>query len=214
MYYPENVLILASELTVKVVNTTNTDKVLYLREQPKPTKHLSFHPSGSYLAASCTNGIVYIYSLSTEEPELVRKVDGVIRTLETDAEASSKAIWHPDGRAFAAPTATRDIQVVSRSDGERQKAFSGGHMGDVTALAWSPNGALLMTAGADRKIMLWETRTQKVVARSERSHSRHFARILLKLIQIRLPECHQHCLAPTRQHGSLHYFRWRGLHLR
>ena len=161
-------LILASELTVKVVNTTNTDRVLYLRDQPKPTKHLSFHPSGSYLAASCTNGIVYIYSLSTEEPELVRKVDGVIRTLETDAEASSKAIWHPDGRAFAAPTATRDIQVVSRSDGERQKAFSGGHLGDITALAWSPNGALLLSAGADRKIMLWETRTQKVVARFDK----------------------------------------------
>ena len=154
-----------SELTVKVVNTGDTDKVLYLRDQPKPTKHLSFHPSGSYLAASCTDGIVYIYSLSTEQPELVRKVDGLIRTLETDAEASSKAIWHPDGRAFAAPTATRDIQVISRGDGERQRAFSGGHIGDITALAWSPNGALLLTAGADRKMLLWETGTQKVVAR-------------------------------------------------
>lgn len=158
-----------SELTIKVVNTGNIDKVLYLRDQPKPTKHLSFHPSGSYLAASCTDGVVYIYSLSTEEPKLVRKVDDLIRTLETDAEASSRAIWHPDGRAFAAPTATRGIQVVSRSDGERQKTFSGGHMGDVTALAWSPNGALLMTAGTDRKIMLWETKIQKVVARFDSS---------------------------------------------
>ena len=62
----EQKLMVDSELTVKVVNTGDTDRVLYLRDQPKPTKHLSFHPSGSYLAASCTNGIVYIYSLSTE----------------------------------------------------------------------------------------------------------------------------------------------------
>ncbi|KAI9873992.1 MAG: hypothetical protein M1830_010314 [Pleopsidium flavum] len=140
-------------------------RVLYLRDQQKPVKHLSFHPSGSYLALSCTDGIIYIYSLSTEEPELVRKIDGLIRTLETDAEASSRAVWHPDGRALAAPTATRDIQVVSRSDGERQRAFATGHMGDITAVAWSPNGALLASAGADRKILLWETKTQKIIAR-------------------------------------------------
>lgn len=147
------------------MNTKDPEKVLYLREQPKPVKHLSFHHSGSYLAVSCTDGVVYIYSLSTEQPELVRKVDGLIRTLETDAEASSKAIWHPNGRAFAAPTPTRDIQVISRDDGERQRAFAGGHMGDITALAWSPNGALLVSAATDRKILLWETKTQKVIAR-------------------------------------------------
>ncbi|MCJ1224222.1 hypothetical protein MMC12_000866 [Toensbergia leucococca] len=155
----------SDELTVKLVDTRDNLRVLCLREQPKPTKHLSFHPSGSYLAVSCTDGIVYIYSLSTEEPELVRKVDGLIRSLEADVETTSRAIWHPDGRAFGAPTATRDIQVVSRSDGERQRAFAGGHMGDITALAWSPNGALLATAGSDRKIILWETKTQKILAR-------------------------------------------------
>ena len=150
---------------VKIVDTTDMTNVLYLREQPKSSKHVSFHPSGSYIAVSCTDGIVYVYSLSTEEPQLVKKVDGLIRALESDAEASSGAVWHPDGRAFAAPTATRDVQVMSRSDWERQRAFSGGHMGDITALAWSPNGALLATAGSDRKILLWETKSQRIIAR-------------------------------------------------
>ena len=157
---------LPSELTVKVVNIIDTYKVLYLRDLPKPAKHLSFDPSGSYIAASCADGIVYVYKLSTEEPELIRKIDGLIRTLDVESESSSRAVWHPDGRAFAAPTATRDIQVVSSGDGERQRKFSGGHMGDVTALAWSPNGALLITAASDRKILLWDTKTQKILARS------------------------------------------------
>ncbi|CAF9922989.1 MAG: hypothetical protein ALECFALPRED_002281 [Alectoria fallacina] len=155
----------SDELTVKVVNIADTYNVLYLRHLPKPAKHLSFDPSGSYIAASCADGIVYIYRLSTEEPELVRKVDGLIRSLEVESESSSRAVWHPDGRAFAAPTATRDIQVMSSGDGERQRTFSGGHMGDVTALAWSPNGALLITAASDRKILLWDTKTQKILAR-------------------------------------------------
>ncbi|MCJ1357324.1 MAG: hypothetical protein MMC33_007320 [Icmadophila ericetorum] len=155
----------SDELTVKLVSTEDSMKVFYLRDQPKPTKHLSFDPSGSHLAASCTDGIIYIYSLSREEPELVQKLEGVIRSLEADVEATSRAVWHPDGRAIAAATATRDISVVSWRDGAKQRNFSGGHMGDVTAIAWSPNGALLVSAAADRKVLLWETRTQKILAR-------------------------------------------------
>lgn len=139
--------------------------VIHLREHPRPAKHLSYHPGGSYIALSCTDGIVYIYSLSSAAAKLIRKIDGVIRSLETYAESTSRAVWHPDGRAFAASTATRDIQVISKNDGERQRVFSGGHMDHVTALAWSPNGALLLSAGLDRKLLLWETKTQKILSR-------------------------------------------------
>lgn len=154
----------SDELVVKIVDTADTSSVIYLREQLKPVKHLSWDPSGKYIALSCTDGLVYIYSIINDEAELVRKVDGLIRMVETDDEISSKIAWHPDGRAFAAPTATRDIQVMSRGDWENQRVFSNGHMGDVTALAWSPNGAMLATAGKDRKILLWETKTQTIIA--------------------------------------------------
>ncbi|KAF2462315.1 WD40-repeat-containing domain protein [Lineolata rhizophorae] len=153
----------SDELTVKVVNTDDMERVLHLKEQTKPVKHVSFDVGGTYLAVSCTDGIIYIYSLTTEEPLLVRKVDGLIKGLETDAEPSSRVIWHPDGRAIAAPTPTRDIQVVSTNDWERQRAFRNGHTADVTAAAWSPNGALLASASADRKLVLWDTKTQAVL---------------------------------------------------
>jgi chromosome transmission fidelity protein 4 len=151
---------------VKIVNIEDPLQVMYLRNCRKSPKHLVFHPSGSYISVSCTDGIVYIYSLSTSEPELVRKVEGIARALEGDAEPSSRAAWHPDGRALGIPTATREIQIVSRSDGEKQKSFNGAHLGDVTALAWSPNGAMLATAAADGKIILWDSNTQKPIARS------------------------------------------------
>ncbi|KAI9846187.1 MAG: hypothetical protein M1837_004301 [Sclerophora amabilis] len=165
----------SDELVVKVVNTHDMTRVQYLRDQPKPVKHLSFHPSGSYLAVSCSDGIIYVYSMTTEEPELVRKVDGLIRALETDVEITSRVAWHPDGRAFAVQTPTREIQVMSRSDWARQRAFTKGHMGDITAISWAPNGALLASAGSDGKVLLWDTSTQKVVAIYEYPNVMSFA---------------------------------------
>lgn len=154
----------SDELVVKIVDTSDTSAVIYLRDLPKPVKHLAFDPSGKYIALSCTDGIVYIYSLLNGDPELMRKIDGLIRTVESDSEISSEVAWHPDGRAFAAATATRDIQVMSRGDWENQRTFTNGHNGDVTAIAWSPNGAMLATAGKDRKVLLWESKTQTIIA--------------------------------------------------
>ncbi|KAF3025800.1 hypothetical protein E8E14_014614 [Neopestalotiopsis sp. 37M] len=155
----------SDELTVKVVNTSDNSQVRTLKEHGKPTKHLVFDPKGNTVALSCTDGVVYIYSVTSEEPELIRKMDGIIGALDAESEISSLVAWHPDGRAFALPTPTRDIQVVSKNDWEKQRLFSRGHNGDITALAWSPNGAILATAGKDKKIILWETKTQSVIAR-------------------------------------------------
>jgi len=165
----------SDELTVKLVNVENNQELRTLKEHGKPTKHITFDPKGSLLALSCTDGIVYVYSLTAEHPELIRKVDGVIGRVDTESEASSVAAWHPDGRAFAAPTPTREIQVVSKNDWEKQRTFSQGHDGDITALAWSPNGALLASAAKDKKILLWSTKDQTVVARYEYPNVAHIA---------------------------------------
>ncbi|KAJ1338234.1 chromosome transmission fidelity protein 4 [Microdochium nivale] len=155
----------SDELTVKLVRTDDNSQIRHLNEHNKPTKHLSFDPSGSTIALACTDGIIYVYALGSEQPELIRRVDGIIGPLDTESDISSKVAWHPDGRAFAVPTPTRDIQVVSKGDWEKQRLFSGGHLGDITAIAWSPNGAMLASAGKDKKIALWETKTQTIVAK-------------------------------------------------
>lgn len=154
-----------SELTVKVVNVDDMTNVKYLREQTKGSKHVSFDPSGRFIAVSCTDGVLYIYSIAADEPELVRKIDGAIRRLEPEDEATTRVVWHPDGTAFATAQASREIAVFSTSDWSPQKPFTSAHSGDITALGWSPNGALLATASTDGKILLWETKTQNILKR-------------------------------------------------
>lgn len=154
---------LTSDLTVKIVKVADMSQIKYLREQQKSAKHVTFDPNGRFVAVSSTNGLLYVYSLAEEEPELVQKLDGVIRQLEPESEATSRAVWHPDGTAFAVAEATRDVAIYSISQWKKEKTFADGHTGDITAISWSPNGALLVSAGADKQIVLWETKTQKIV---------------------------------------------------
>lgn len=160
----------SDELTVKIVNANDITQVRHLREHGRSARHVSFDPQSRLAALSCSDGIIYVYSLTAEEPELIRKVDGIIGAIDGDSTVSTKVAWHPDGRAFAVPTPTRDIQIISKNDWEKQRNFSNGHLADITAIAWSPNGALLASAGKDGKLLIWETKTQSVVQRYDYSN--------------------------------------------
>ncbi|KAL6834491.1 WD40-repeat-containing domain protein [Trichoderma camerunense] len=160
----------SDELTVKVVNTQDIKQLRHLNEHGRAARHVSLDPNGRIAAISCVDGIIYIYSLTAEQPELIHKVDGVIGAGDTDSEASVKAVWHPDGRAFAVATPTRDIQVVSKNDWEKQRSFTNGHSADITALAWSPNGVMLASACKGGKVLIWETSTQNIIQRYEYSN--------------------------------------------
>jgi chromosome transmission fidelity protein 4 len=52
---------------------------------------------------------------------------------------------------------------MSRDDWTMQKVYRGGHNSDVTAAAWSPNGALLVTTDVNRKLVLWDARSQSIL---------------------------------------------------
>ncbi|KAK4063227.1 uncharacterized protein Triagg1_9612 [Trichoderma aggressivum f. europaeum] len=160
----------SDELTVKVVNTQDIKQLRHLNEHGRAARYVSLDPNGRIAAISCVDGIIYIYSLTAEQPELIHKVDGVIGAGDADSEASVKAVWHPDGRAFAVATPTRDIQVVSKNDWEKQRSFTNGHSADITALAWSPNGVMLASACKGGKVLIWETSTQNVIQRYEYSN--------------------------------------------
>ncbi|KIX99253.1 uncharacterized protein Z520_04829 [Fonsecaea multimorphosa CBS 102226] len=158
------VAVSSDELEIKVVNRNDIEQMTILRDHPKPIKHLTYDQSGRYLAASCTDGVIYVYDMTSSEPKLFRTFDGVIPRLETAETATSRCVWHPDGRAFACATATRDIQVVSIEDGAHQRTFAGEHSAEITSLAWSPNGALLASADSDY-LIIWDAKTQKPLKR-------------------------------------------------
>ncbi|KAF1970117.1 chromosome segregation protein-like protein [Bimuria novae-zelandiae CBS 107.79] len=157
------VAVASDELVVHVIHTKDIQMVKRLRDQNRSVRHVSFNKSGTQLAVSCVDGSLYIYSMDSEEPELVQKVDDMIKRTEPEAESSARVLWHPDGTAFATPTGLREMQVMSTGDWAKHKTFKTEHRADITAAAWSPNGALLVTTSNDLSICLWDAKTQKLL---------------------------------------------------
>lgn len=163
----EWVAVCSDEVEVKLVNRLDIEKIHTLRDHTKPVKHVSYDPTGSYLAASCTDGKIYIYDVqNTSQPRLHNTVDGLIQRLDGADEATSKAVWHPLGGVFACASASREILVVNLQDSKIIARFSGGHDGKITSIAWSPNGALLASAAADDTLVVWDAEAQKILMKN------------------------------------------------
>lgn len=162
-------LIPFSETRVKIINVEDMLKVMELTATlAKSIKHVSFHPSGNIISAVDTNGAVRIYSLSTEEPSILETLSGIVPIVKSsESPVSCKIAWHPDGSSFAAPSSTREIVMYDRIDWKRCAVYKSdkGHLGPITDIAWSPNGAFLASCAQDNTILIWATVEQKIVRR-------------------------------------------------
>jgi WD40 repeat protein len=94
------------ETNAKVINTISTSRVIILRGHSKSVKHITFHPNGNIVTTSASDGSIYVFSISSEDPILVKKLDGIIPALDVDSDSCAKVAWHPDGTCFAAPDTT------------------------------------------------------------------------------------------------------------
>jgi chromosome transmission fidelity protein 4 len=86
---------------------------MILRGHTKSVKHITFHPNGNIVTTSSSDGSIYVFSITSEEATLIKKLDGIIPMVEVDSETSSKVAWHPDGSVFAAPTTSNGIPNIS-----------------------------------------------------------------------------------------------------
>ena len=133
---------LAGNVRLHAMGPPSTDMTLALHA---PVTALAFDPSGGRLAAADDDGRVALWDAVSGE-----RLGG----FEVGASVRALALWS-DARQLAAGDVCGDIHLWNASASPPVAGWHA-HDGPVLALSFSPNGAKLVSGGADWQAKLWE----------------------------------------------------------
>ena len=145
---------------IKIWSVADGKVITTLREHSDAVYAVAFMPGGTQLLSAAGDRTVKIWDVSTGKR---------LFTVSDSLDAVYAAAVHPSGRWFAAAGADRMIRTwawngdPSSAGGNTAtlQASTFAHGESVLRLAYSPDGAILASAGADRVIKLWDAATLK-----------------------------------------------------
>lgn len=115
---------------------------------------LDFTPNGRCLAAGRADGVIVLYEMGANEPTSRLWTEVVPHALR----------FAPQGSALAV-SGGKLVKLLDYKSGDKLQALE--HPDLVRGVAWSPDGALLATACANRCIYLWDSRDGRLQGRLE-----------------------------------------------
>jgi WD40 repeat protein len=137
------------------------ERINSFEEHQRSVRGIALHPDGIRIVSSDTEGRIYCWNRENpgDHDEMV----------DIEFQIYDVAI-SPDGRWLAYSTGmTPVITVLDLATGDEVATLTG-HDDETLDLAFSPNGSFLLSAGSDRTLILWDTRTWEQL---ERYHGHH-----------------------------------------
>ncbi len=129
-----------------VIYDTATWRQLVLPDSLNFVRLFAFNHDGTRVAAVHGHRIDIV---RTDDWHIVRSISGDSRVLALD--------FSPDGRLLATGDWDRKVTLYSTRTWVQAKSLTG-HHGMVTDVRFSPDSAILVSAGDDRSIRLWQVR--------------------------------------------------------
>jgi len=130
---------------------------------------LSFAPDNRTLAVNCDDGTVHLVDVTTGRDRVLGESQfggsggGPPRGAAPAGCPCLGVAFAPDGRCLAAsydasynPDYANKVKVWEVASGRERTHFHRAHDGFVMALAYSPDGTVLLTGGTDRTALLWD----------------------------------------------------------
>jgi WD40 repeat protein/serine/threonine protein kinase len=136
---------------VQLTEVESGKKVAELKGVSHMVRDLAFSADGRLVAAALMDGAVTVWDLESK------------KTLHTfhHGDRPVCVAFHPGGRQLASGSCDNTARVWDLDTGQEVETL-GGHIGNVMAVAYSPDGKLLATASGNRyegEVQLWDTAT-------------------------------------------------------
>jgi WD40 repeat protein len=144
----------AGDNTVQVWNSTTRLTYVTYRGHSSAVRSVAWSPDGKFIASS-DDFTVQVWNASTGEH---------IFTYRGHTTFVSAVAWSPDGKRIASASDDQTVQIWNApSVGTRSSGpIAGGdiftypgHSRGVRAIAWSPNGKLIVSGSEDHTAQVW-----------------------------------------------------------
>jgi WD40 repeat protein len=138
---------------VKVFDTTEGGELFTIAGHAGPVRSVAYSPDGRWLASASDDGTVKLWD--AKSGQLVRP----IADRDSSVSAVGAVAFSPDGSRLAgAIIEDATVRIWDTATG-RQLHQLRGHTGNVTHVAFRPDGARLATGSEDRTVKVWEMDT-------------------------------------------------------
>ncbi len=136
---------------VRVWNTQSAQQIQQLNGHQKAIRRLAFSPDGKYLLSTDSGGTLNLWDVQAG------------KSLASNTGYLA-AVFSPDGQSVALGGGSlRVIKVI----GNAQPVVFTGHTGDISDIAFSPDGKTIVSGSADKTVRLWDAQTGKELQRIE-----------------------------------------------
>ncbi|KAI4195204.1 MAG: hypothetical protein LQ350_007326 [Teloschistes chrysophthalmus] len=138
-------IFLWSPTETPTTTTTNQKPLARLLGHAKPVSHVTFSPSGQYIASASFDNSIKIWSAR----------DGAfIHTLRGHVGAVYMTCFSPDSRLLVSCSKDTTLKVWDVAGGRLREDLPG-HRDEVFAVDWSPDGRGVGSGGKDRAVRVW-----------------------------------------------------------
>ena len=158
--------------SVNVIHAESGEPIATLTGHVSSIVDLAFRPGGSILASAEANGKILFWDLNGSlEPIL-------LRSLELSGSLITKIAFSPDGHRIAIGCSDGGVhlvrlpedQALSDESNELSAVEIAAHVGGVTCLAFSSDGAKVVSGGSDQVVRAWNSATGQSLHRWTRTN--------------------------------------------